>query len=164
MRHLRVNPATIALTVLASALLGVVAGFVWAALAPATRYVLVDGGPQPADPETQTLIAADGWFAVVTGAAGLLCAAVAYLLARRRPVEALTGLTAGGLLAAYVALLVGGTVKGVVRASAPGGLTTTTSLGVTAHGVLLAWPLLATALFWLIEFLVTYQRRADPAA
>ncbi|MEW9528041.1 hypothetical protein [Microbispora sp. NPDC049125] len=159
MRHLRVNWATIALTMLVVGLLGVAAGFVWSALAPASRYVLTDTGPQLADLETQSLIEADGWFAVVTGACGLLCGAAAYVLGRRRPVEVLVGLTGGSLLAAYVALLVGRSAKGTVQASAAGGLTTTTSLNVTAHGVLFAWPLLATALFWAVEFVITYRER-----
>jgi hypothetical protein len=161
-RHLRVNLATIALTVLVLALLGVVAGFVWSAVAPATRYVMLQAGPQLADPETQTLIQADGWFAVVTGACGLLCGIGAYvLLARRRPVGALVGLTAGGLLAAYIALLVGRTVKGTVHVPGPGGLPATASLNLTAFGVLFAWPLLATAVFWVAEFVVTYRQRGS---
>lgn len=159
MRHLRGNLATTGVTVLVLAVLGVVAGYVWSMLAPVTRYVLIDGTPHLADPETQTLIEADGWFAVVTGAFGLACGIAGYVLARGRPVEVLVGLAAGGLLAGYVAMLVGGTAKGGVQAAGPSGYTTTTSLDLTAHGVLFAWPLLATAVFWVIEFAVTYNDR-----
>ncbi|WP_169978418.1 hypothetical protein [Microbispora sp. H10836] len=160
MRHLRGNLATTVVTVLVLAVLGAVAGYVWSALAPATRYVLVDGTPHLADPETQSLIEADGWFAAVTGAFGLVCAVAGYVLSRDRPVGVLVGLAAGGLLAGYVAMLVGGTAKGVVQAAGPGGYTTTTSLDLTAHGVLFAWPLVATAAFWVVEFAVTYNQRA----
>ncbi|ETK36420.1 hypothetical protein MPTA5024_09050 [Microbispora sp. ATCC PTA-5024] len=160
-RHLRVNLTAIAVTVLVLALLGAVAGLVWSALAPATRYVLIDGGPQLADPETQTLIDADGWFTVVTGAAGLLSGAGAYVLSRRRPVEALVALAGGGLLAGYVALLVGRTAKGTAQAAGPAGLTATSSLTVTAHGVMFAWPLLATGVFWVIEYVASYRRRGE---
>ncbi len=159
-RHLRGNLATIGLTVLVLAVLGVAAGYVWSALAPAARYVLIDGTPHLADPETQSLIEADGWFAVVTGAFGLVCGIAGYVLSRGRPVEVLVGLAAGGLLAGYVAMLIGGTAKGGVQAAGPGGYTTTTSLDLTAHGVLFAWPLVATAVFWVIEFAVTYNERS----
>lgn len=160
MRHLRGNLATVVVTVLALALLGVVAGYVWSAVAPATRYVLIDGASQLVDPEAQSLIEADGWFAVVTGAFGLISGIAGYLLARGRPVEVLAGLAAGGLLAGYVALLVGGSAKGGVQAAGLNGFTTTSSLDVTARGVLFAWPLLATAVFWVAEFAVTYRERS----
>ncbi|WP_432932523.1 hypothetical protein ACQPZZ_15030 [Microbispora sp. CA-135349] len=159
MRHLRGNLATIVVTVLVLAVLGVVAGYVWWALAPATRYVLIDGVPHPADPESQSLIEADGWFAVVTGGFGLVSGIVGYVLSRTRPVEVLVGLAAGGLLAGYVAMLVGGRAEGEVQAAGPGGYTMTSSLGLTAYGVLFAWPLVATAVFWVVEFAVTYNQR-----
>ena len=158
-RHLRGNLATAVVTVVVLAVLGVAAGYVWSALAPATRYVLIDGAPHLADPETQSLIEADGWFAAVTAAFGLVCAVAGYVLARDRPVGILLGLTAGGLLAGYVAMLVGGRAKGVVQAAGAGGYTTTSSLDLTAHGVLFAWPLVATTAFWVVEFAVTYNQR-----
>jgi hypothetical protein len=150
---------TTAATILALAALGVAAGFAWSAVAPTSQYVLTDAGPQLADPETQSLIAADGWFALITGGLGLVCGAVAYVVARRHPIAALLGLTGGGLLAAYITLNVGTSAKGTIQAAAPGGMTTTDFLGVTAHGVLLAWPILATGVFWLIEFVVAYRER-----
>ncbi|GAA4189681.1 hypothetical protein GCM10023074_05410 [Microbispora amethystogenes] len=159
-RHVRGNLATVVVTVLVLALLGVVAGYVWSVLAPATRYVIFEGTRQPVDPETQSLIEADGWFAVVTGAFGLASGIVGYVLSRRHPpVEMLVGLAAGGLLAGYVALMAGTSAKGTVQAAGPGGFTTTTSLGVTAYGVLFAWPLLSTAVFWVVEFAVSYRQR-----
>ncbi|MFC0860863.1 hypothetical protein ACFHYQ_00990 [Sphaerimonospora cavernae] len=161
MRYLRGNFQVAALTVLVLAPLGVVAGFIWSAVAPASRFVVTDVGPMLADPVAQTLIEADGWFAVVTGGFGLLCGIAGYVLARRRPIQALVGLAGGGLLAGYLALLVGGTAKGTIHAAAPGGFTTTASLGVTAHGVLFAWPILATAAFWIIEFVVFSQERRE---
>ncbi|WP_327045154.1 hypothetical protein OG320_25980 [Microbispora sp. NBC_01189] len=160
MRHVRGNLATVVVAVLVLALLGAIAGYVWSVLAPATRYVIVEGMRKPIDPETQSLIEADGWFAVVTGAFGLASGIAAYVLSRRHPpVEVLVGLAAGGLLAAYVALLAGTSAKGTVQAAGPGGFTTTTSLGVTAYGVLFAWPLLSTAIFWVVEFAVSYRQR-----
>ncbi|MCT9930631.1 hypothetical protein N5079_10425 [Planotetraspora sp. A-T 1434] len=157
MRH---HLATLVMTVLVLALLGVAAGFAWSGLAPSSLYVLTDVGPQVADPESQSLIDADGWFAVVTGGFGLVCGVAAYVLARRRPVAALLGLAGGGLLAGYIAFLVGRSAKGTVQAAGPGGVTGTASLGLTAHGVLFAWPVLATAIFWAVEFVVTYRQRS----
>ncbi|GII53968.1 hypothetical protein Pth03_23570 [Planotetraspora thailandica] len=161
MRHLRGNLTTLVTTVLALALLGVAAGFVWSALAPVSQYVITDTGPELVDLETQTLIQADGWFAVVGLVCGLLSGVAAYLLARRRPVAALLGLAGGGLLAGYIALLVGSSAKGTIHASGPGGVATTASLGLTAHGVMFAWPVAATGIFWVVEFVVTYRLRGQ---
>ncbi|WP_157530111.1 hypothetical protein [Microtetraspora niveoalba] len=162
MRHLRVELTTFAVTVLALAALGVAAGFAWSALAPVSRFVLTDSGPHLADAESQTLIAADGWFAVVTGVLGLVSGAVAYFLTRgRAPVGAVLGLAGGGLLGAYVAYQVGSTAAGTaIQAAPPGGLRTSVSLGLTAHGVLLIWALLAAGIFWVLEFVLSYREGA----
>ncbi|GGL09974.1 hypothetical protein Sme01_32700 [Sphaerisporangium melleum] len=151
------------LTVIVLALLGVAAGFLWSVLAPRTPYVVTKTGPQLADPTTQTLIAADGWFAVITGAAGLACGIVAYLIARKgRPLALLAGLAAGGLLAGWLALSVGTSVGGsmIQAAAAPGGASagdTVNVLSLTARGVLLAWPLVAVAVFGIIESVDGYR-------
>jgi hypothetical protein len=160
-RHLRGNLTTLVATVLVLVVVGVVAGLVWSALAPTTQYVLTDVGPQPADLEGQSLIAADGWFAVIGAVCGLVCGAGAYFLTRTRPVPAVLGVAGGGLLASYVASLVGSSAKGTIQASAAGGLTTSTSLGLTAHGVLFAWPVVATGVFWILEFVLTYRLRGQ---
>ena len=161
MRHLRGNLTTLVMTVLALALLGVAAGFVWSAVAPTSQYVMTDTGPQLANLETQSLIEADGWFAVIGAVCGLVCGVAAFVVARARPVPALLGLAAGGLVAGYVALLVGSSAKGTIQAAGSGGVTTTTSLGLTAHGVLFAWPVAATGIFWVVEFVVTYRLRGE---
>jgi hypothetical protein len=150
-RHLKADLATLAITVVVLALLGVAAGFAWSAVAPVTQYARTEIGLQVADPESQSLIAADGWFAVITGGLGLVTGVVAYLLAWRRSIGALAGLTAGGLLGAFIAFLVGRSSEGTFQ------------LGLTAYGVLLAWPFFATGIFWAIEFVLSYRdRRAAP--
>ncbi|WP_157570224.1 hypothetical protein [Microtetraspora malaysiensis] len=167
MRHLRVELTTFVVTLLALTAFGVAAGFAWSAIAPTSRFVLTESGPLVADAESQTLIAADGWFAVVTGALGLASGAVAYFLARRRaPVGAVLGLAGGGLLGACVASQVGSTAVGTtIQAAGPAGLRTSDSLGLTAHGVLLIWALLAAGVFWVLEFVLSYREGAaeDPA-
>ncbi|WP_433347853.1 hypothetical protein ACQP25_31625 [Microtetraspora malaysiensis] len=166
MRHLRVELTTFAVTVLALTAFGVAAGFGWSAIAPTSRFFLTESGPFPADAESQTLIAADGWFAVVTGVVGLVSGVVAYFLARgRAPVGAVLGLAGGGLLGAYVASQVGSTAVGTtIQAAGPTGLRTSDSLGLTAHGVLLIWALLAAGVFWVLEFVLSYREGAaeDP--
>ncbi|MET8140226.1 hypothetical protein ABZU32_07955 [Sphaerisporangium sp. NPDC005288] len=151
------------LTVVVLALLGIAAGFLWSALAPRTPYVVTKTGPVLADPTTQSLIAADGWFAVITGGAGLACGIVAYLVARKgRPLALLAGLAAGGMLAGWLALSVGTSIGGsIIQAAAvPGSASvgaTVNVLSVTARGVLLAWPLVAVAVFGIIESVDGYR-------
>ncbi|WP_344744424.1 hypothetical protein [Streptosporangium vulgare] len=70
------------ITVLVLAVAGVVAGILWSLAAPRPPYVATSDGPLLADPSTQALIAADGWFAVITGVLGLLCGAVGYSVSR----------------------------------------------------------------------------------
>ncbi|WP_424534607.1 hypothetical protein ACOZ38_30725 [Sphaerisporangium viridialbum] len=153
MRHLR----DFGLTIFVLALMGVAAGFLWSALAPRTPYIITKAGPELTDPTTQSLIGADGWFAVVTGVAGLACGVFAYLIARKggRPIALLAGLAVGGLLAGFLALSVGTSLGGsMVQAAAPrsSGIGSTVDvLGVTARGVLLSWALVAVAIFGILE-------------
>ena len=130
---------------LALAVLGAPVGLIWSALAPRARYVATDDGLRLADPTTQALIAADGWFALLTAVAGALCGAVAQAVARRR-VAALLGLAAGGLAAAGAAFL-----TGTAGGDGPNRLT------LTAPGVLLGWPLLAVIVFGALEAAAAYR-------
>jgi hypothetical protein len=151
-RHLR----DFVLTVGVLAALGAAAGLIWSMVAPRTPYVVTGSGPRLADPMSQAIIAADGWFALITGVAGLACGVAAYLLARRgRPIALLAGLAAGGLLAGRLTLGVGTSLDGTtVQAAAPGGAAVGSTFGVltvTAAGVLLCWPLIAVAVFGILE-------------
>ncbi|MEV7007660.1 hypothetical protein [Streptosporangium sp. NPDC051022] len=158
MRHAR----DFAVTVLVLGLLGAVAGVLWSMLAPRPPYVMTGQGPFLADPSTQALIAADGWFAVITGALGLACGAVGYSLSRSaRPLAVVLGLAGGGLLGAYLALLVGAAVNLAPATITASGRTSSSlfpgPLGLTAHGVMLAWPLLAVGLFFALEGIAGYR-------
>ncbi|MBB4704749.1 hypothetical protein [Sphaerisporangium siamense] len=149
-------------TVVVLAVLGVVAGFTWSALAPRTPYLITRTGPQLTDPTSQSLIAADGWFAVVTGVGGLACGIVAYLISRRgRPVALLAGLAVGGLLAGFLTLSVGMSLgDSTIRAASTGAAAIGSRvdvLTVTAYGVLLAWPLIAVAVFGIVESVDGYR-------
>jgi hypothetical protein len=139
--------------VLVVAVLGVPAGLIWSYVAPRAPYLATPAGPRLADPSTQSLIAADGWFAVVTGVAGLLCGAVAVLIARRGALPVLVGLAGGGLAAAYLAEWIGGAVNlgpAAVSASGVTGTVVPGALVLTAPGVIVTWPLIATAAFGLV--------------
>lgn len=157
MRHVR----DFTVTVLVLGLLGVAAGVLWSYLAPRPPYVVTGQGPTLADPSTQALIAADGWFAVVTGVLGLACGAVGYSLSRRgRPLAAVLGLAGGGLLGGYLALLVGRAVNlgaTTVAASGPVVSVVPGPLDLTARGVLYAWPTLAVGLFFVLEGVAGYR-------
>lgn len=152
--HIRIG----VLATLVIAVLGVPAGFLWAAVAPRTGYVVVHGATLLADPETQTLIAADGWFAALTAAAGLLCGAAAYVLAGRLGEPGLLGgLAAGAVGAAVVAWRVGH-LAGLSHyrhtlAAARDGATVHAPLDLHAAGVIVAWPLVAVVVFGLLEAL-----------
>ncbi|RCG33009.1 hypothetical protein DQ384_00725 [Sphaerisporangium album] len=158
MRHVR----DFGLTVVVLAAMGVAAGFAWSALSPRTPYVITRTGPVLTDPTTQSLIAADGWFAVITASAGLVCGIVAYLASREgRPVALLAGLAAGGLLAGFLTLSVGMSLGGpTIRAASAAAAavgSTVDVLTVTASGVLLSWPLVAVAVFGIMESVDGYR-------
>jgi hypothetical protein len=155
------NARDFAVTVLALGLAGVIAGVLWSLAAPRPPYVMTKQGPLLADPTTQTLIAADGWFVIIAGALGLACGAIGYSLSRRgRPLAVVLGLAAGGLLGSYIALVVGQAVNlGAPTVTASGASTSLIAgpLNLTAQGALLAWPVLAVGLFFALESVAGYR-------
>jgi hypothetical protein len=149
-------------TVLVLAVLGAGAGLAWSALAPRTRYALVEGQWLLADPNTQTLIAADGWFALIAAAFGLVCGLVAYRFSGDHAIASVAGLGVGGIAGGLVAYLIGSSMGGeVVQAAAAGQFATQDRLGLTAFGVLMFWPVLAAGTFWALEFAITYRERRE---
>ncbi|WP_240197596.1 hypothetical protein [Nonomuraea lactucae] len=150
-----------AVTVLVLAALAVLAGLVWSWVAPRAPYQVTGQGRVLADPSTQALIAADGWFAVITGGLGLACGALGWFLGRRQPLAVLLGLGAGGVLAAFVTFWVGSaSTLGVVTVEAaarPGATIVPGSLVLTAQGVLVSWALCAVALFGILEGMHGYR-------
>src|SRR5437764_12171484 len=96
-------------TVAASALLGLLTGFLWSDLAP--RALLIVSGHGVAyvsDSETDAFIVADAWFCLLTAVAGLVCGLAGYLLAvRRHGAPALAGLVLRGVAASWLAMWVG---------------------------------------------------------
>ncbi|HLU71900.1 MAG TPA: hypothetical protein VKZ82_06955 [Nonomuraea sp.] len=161
-----------AITVLSLAALGIPAGLLWSALSPRPPYRLVEETPALADPSTQALIAADGWFATITGALGLVCGTLAWFLSRRVQLPVLAGLFLGGVAGAFVTLWAGTSFTvGVVAVEASGvpGITFVAGpLALTAKGVLVSWPLLAVGVFGFLEGMHGYResplRRPHPPA
>jgi hypothetical protein len=129
------------------ALLGAVAGLVWAAVAPKLSIpALLAGHEEP----FRAQIGADAWFLLVTSLAGVLTALVAILLRADGP-SATAALGLGGTAAAFVAARVGYLTQhaDVLSALRAVGLDPSdVSLDVVdfrlrALGVVVAWPISA---------------------
>jgi hypothetical protein len=144
----RLRSAFLALiaTAAASALLGVLTGFLWSAVAP--RALLVAAGHGVAyvvNAETGAFIVADAWFCLLTAAAGLVCGVVGYLLA--------VGQQQG--LASF---------RSALAASAPG-VRLREPLTLGGHGALAFWPLLVGLVVGSIEVIgQSIERRRTEAA
>lgn len=140
------------------AVLGLPIGLLWTAIAPRTEYVIISGKAFLANPEGQSLIAADGWFATVTAAAGLICGVGAYLLAGRlREFGLLSALAAGGTAAALLAWGLGHRIgmaafQHQVRTGRDG-TTARAALHLHAVGVVIVWPLIALLAYGVLEAL-----------
>ena len=132
-----------------TALLGLGAGLLWAAVAPRALVEVV--GPGSADiinPETNAFIAADGWFTLLTVAGGLVSGAAGYALAvRRNGPPAMAGVLAGGLAAALLAKWIGQRSGAAAfnhsLAAGHAGLLLREPLMLGGLGPLMFWPLAA---------------------
>jgi hypothetical protein len=117
-----------------TALLGVAAGFTWAAVAPRALAVVVSrGSADVVNPETNAFIAADGWFTLVTAIGGIISGLLGYLFAvRRHGAAAMAAVLVGGLPAALIAMWIG---------QQPGSAAFNHAVGVGQPGVLVHAPL-----------------------
>jgi hypothetical protein len=132
-----------------SALLGVAAGFGWAAVAP--RPLLEIAGPGAAsvvNPETTAFIAADAAFTLICLAGGVVSGAAGYFLAVRRHGPAgMAGVLLGAVTAAFLTRWIGeqsglATFHHLV-ATLPQGARLPGSLMLSAGSGLAFWPLAA---------------------
>ncbi len=139
--------AVVAVIIAGSALLGLVTGLTWAAVAPRVLLVATGGGSANlANPETTAFIVADGWFVLLCALAGVACGLAGWALAvRRQGVPAVLGLLGGGVAAALIARWVGqrsgeALFARQLAASKPGTLIRA-PLTLGAHGAIAFWPL-----------------------
>lgn len=148
-----------AVTSAAVALLGPIAGLLWAVAAPEVPYVVVQGEALLAEPESQGPIGIDARFALIMLAAGILCGVGAYLAGGRgNDVALLLGLAAGGAAAAVLAWRTGhlvglGHFQDVVR-NGRDGTAVTGVADLRAKGLLVFWALPSVATYGLLEMVV----------
>jgi hypothetical protein len=140
-----------------SAMLGLVAGLIWAAVAPrALLQEVARGEAQLVNAETRAFISADAWFCVIVAVGGLITGVLGYrLLVRRAGWAATAGLVLGALAASLIALWVGenmglGTYNHLLASSAVGAFFNS-SLALGAKSGLVFWPLLTSLVILLAE-------------
>ncbi len=149
--------AAFAVGLAGSAVLGIAAGLIWAAVAPrALLQEVASGEAQLVNAESSAFIVADAWFCVVTAVGGLITGVLGYrLLVRRAGWAPVVGLVLGALAAALVALWVGeniglGTYNHLL-ASSQVGVYFHSSLALGAKTALVFWPLLTSLTILLAE-------------
>lgn len=133
-----------------SVLLGAPAGLLWSALAPHASIDISAAGASFANGESESFIAADGWFLGVTLLLGIVVGVLTWLAARSSGSWVVVGLALGGLLGAYVASKVG-TRPGqdALRAAAASGQPGryVANVALQAQQVVVAWPVGALGAF-----------------
>lgn len=151
-----------------SAVLGVVAGLIWALVAPRAMLLQVGHGEaELINTENGAFIAADLWFCLIAVLGGVVTGAVGYrLLVRRAGWVAAAGLVLGALAAALLALWTGeniglGTYNHLL-ASSPAGTVFRASLALGAKSALAFWPGLTSAVILLAQS--GGRRPAEPEA
>ncbi len=129
-----------------SAVLGVAAGIIWAAVAP--RALLLQIGPGEAElvnAESHAFIVADAWFCLIVVLGGAITGVVGYrFLVRRAGWTAAAGLILGAVAAALLTLWIGenlglGPYHHLLAVSRNGALFHA-SLGLGAKSALVFWP------------------------
>ena len=141
-----------------SAVLGVAAGLIWAAVAP--RALLQEVGHGEAElvnAESHAFIVADAWFCLIVAVGGAITGVFGYrLLVRRAGWTAAAGLVLGAVAAALLALWTGeniglGTYHHLL-ATSPAGVSFHASLALGAKSALVLWPGLTSVVILLAEY------------
>jgi len=150
--------AAFAAALAGSAVLGVAAGLIWAAVAP--RALLQEVGPgeaQLVNPESSAFILADAWFCLIAALGGAVTGIAGYrLLVRRAGWPAAAGLVLGAVAAALLALWTGeniglGTYNHLLAVS-PDGAFFRSSLALGAKSALVLWPGLTSVVLLVAEY------------
>jgi len=137
--------------------LGIGAGFVWAAVAPrALLQEVTHGEAQVVNAETSAFIAADAWFCLIVAVGGLITGVLGYrVLVRRAGWVATAGLVLGAVAAAFLAVWVGentglGTYNHLL-ASSSAGTFFRASLSLGSKSAAAFWPLLTSVAILVAE-------------
>jgi len=140
-----------------SAVLGIAAGLIWAAVAPRPLLQeIASGEAELVNAESTAFIVADAWFSLIAAVGGLLTGVLGYrILVRRAGTAATVGLVLGAVGAALLALWVGdniglGTYNHLL-ASSPVGAYFHASLGLGAKSALAFWPLCTSGVILVVE-------------
>ena len=158
-------------TVAASALLGLLTGLIWAAVAPRPLLIVQSHGVADlANVESSAYIAADAWFCLLTAIGGVVCGVGGYFLAvRRYGAIAVTGIALGGVAASALAMWAGQQQgRAGFRAALltrPAGSLVHEPLSLGGRGALAFWPLLAALVVGTIELVSQSvdRKRAEQA-
>ena len=149
--------AAFAVALAGSALLGIGAGLIWAAVAPrAVLQEVARGQAEFVNVETSAFIVADAWFCLIVVVGGLITGILGYrFLVRRTGWTAAAGLILGAVAAALLALWIGeniglGTYNHLL-ATSPNGAFFHQSLALGAKSALAFWPLLTSAVILVAE-------------
>jgi hypothetical protein len=124
---------------------GLLVGLLWFLLAPEFAVEMVGGELRPSGPMGESRFAADAWFAIISGIAGVLITLVLFTRHRHRPVETMCALVIAGLAGSVVAWRLGvllgpAPITGALDDLAEG-TRLELPLGLGATGTLLAWPI-----------------------
>jgi uncharacterized membrane protein YeaQ/YmgE (transglycosylase-associated protein family) len=144
---------------------GVVVGLAWWRLAPTAQVRIEAEGGFFVDPDPETYIASDVWFAVLSLVAGAVAGVLLWRLVHRAAVAGVLGLAVGGTVGALVAAWIGqrlGHTDPAAVAKLPAGSLVHVSLEVQATAVLFVLPLSALA-GWLVRDLLHDRRVAREA-
>ena len=160
----------IAAVIAGTALLGVAAGFLWAAVAPRPLIVVLGPGQSyVANQETSAFIVADGWFTLLAVAGGVISGLLGYALAvRRHGAPAMAGVLVGGAAAALVAKWIGqrsgaAAYHHVLAVGRPG-VVLQAPLILGGRGALAFWPLAAGLVAGGVEAVILLRERRGRAA
>lgn len=156
--------AAFAAALAGSAVTGVLAGLVWAAVAPrAMLQEIAHGEAQLVNAESRAFIVADAWFCLITAVGGLLTGLAGYRFGvRRAGWPAAAGLIAGAVAAALLALWTGENLGlgsyNHLLATSPDGTLFHASLALGSKSALAFWPLLTSVVILVAD----YSRRPQP--
>lgn|GEM_PF-4794956 len=139
---------------LASLIVGGVAGVVWQAVAPKPRVIVVDGKLR-VETLTEAYAGADMTFVFVVVSTGLIVALAGYLLFREGAVGALLGCALGGVVGSAFAWRVGEAfgpqfgAGATISGTAPqvNGAVFDGPISLYSHGALAVWPLIVGIVF-----------------